>query len=129
MQFKDLNPGDVFTHRNDPEDTRFLVLHSSKGYNAVNLGTLYTAKVVATEEVEHIGHIAIAHTQKIKCFNIKWDTDTDSEEELEDVPPPELPEEYILDVDLDVDMDFEGADVLSDLFGFCVFSFEWEKVK
>jgi hypothetical protein len=59
---------------------------------------------------------------KVKFFNIKWDTESDFDDE-----PVDLPTELTLDVpDDEIDLDFEGADMLSDKTGFCVFSFEYE---
>ena len=39
-----------------------------------------------------------------------------------------LPKSVTLEVDRDLNLDTEGADVLSDKYGFCVFSFEFEIV-
>ena len=56
---------------------------------------------------------------KIRFFDIQWDTDG---EEVD------LPTETIMEVPEDCDLDTEGADVLSDKFGWCVLGFNWEKV-
>jgi hypothetical protein len=59
-------------------------------------------------------------TQKVRFSNIVWDTDGRF---------VELPSEVTLDVPKDKDVDLEGADVLSDKFGWCVKGFEFEVVK
>jgi hypothetical protein len=58
---------------------------------------------------------------KIKFFNIDWDTDG--------VRPKScgLPSEITIDVPSDCNVEYEGADILSDKFGFCVFGFEFER--
>ena len=57
---------------------------------------------------------------KYKFYNIKWDTDGQSHN---------LPSEYLYSSPMDeFDVENEGADVLSDEFGYCVFSFEYEKL-
>ena len=61
---------------------------------------------------------------KIRFTEIVWDTSTDSEE-MEDVNPAELPNEVTLEVD--VESSNSLADVLSDKYGYCVESFQWEK--
>lgn len=50
----------------------------------------------------------------IRFFNIDWDTDG---EEVN------LPKEVILEVENDVDVSLEGADLLSDKYGWCVNGF------
>jgi len=66
-------------------------------------------------------------------FNIDWDTsDWDEEEEIASgVCVPDLPEEvsHVKIDDPDWDPDEDGADWLSDVYGYCVNSFEWEEVK
>jgi hypothetical protein len=54
---------------------------------------------------------------KIRFFNIVWDTDG------QDV---DLPTEATLEVDEDTQLETEGADCLSDEFGWCVLSFDFE---
>lgn len=53
---------------------------------------------------------------KVKFTNIVWDDERSG---------VELPSEYITVVDDDIDLDTEGADILSDEFGWCVFSFDF----
>jgi len=60
---------------------------------------------------------------QIRFMDIKWDTDGHSPKDLG------LPEEVILPVGDEVDLDTEGADVLSDEYGWCVFSFDWEMIE
>lgn len=50
----------------------------------------------------------------IKFYNIDWDTDG---EEVS------LPTEVILEVENDVDVSLEGADLLSDKYGWCINGF------
>ena len=63
--------------------------------------------------------------RRYRCYNIKWDTDGYSPKRLG------LPSETIIESDgrPDFDCEWDGADVLSDTFGYCVFSFEFEEVK
>lgn len=56
---------------------------------------------------------------KIQFFNIQWDTDGED---------TELPAEAVLELAADTDVSLEGADALSDKFGFCVNSFEFRPV-
>lgn len=56
---------------------------------------------------------------KIKFSNIVWDTDG---EEVD------LPSEVTLEVDEDSDVALDGADMLSDKYGWCVVSFSFEEV-
>jgi len=56
---------------------------------------------------------------KVRFFNIVWDTDGEA---------VDLPVEVEMVVEADLDVAEDGADVLSDTYGFCVFSFEWEAV-
>jgi len=66
--------------------------------------------------------------KKVRFHNINWDT-SDPEAGLEEIEPPELPKEVTLEVDDDLDVAYQGADCLSDEYGFCVNSFEFEEVK
>ena len=55
---------------------------------------------------------------KVRFFNIDWDTDGEK---------VDLPLEVIIpDVETDVDIENEGADILSDKYGWCVNSFSYE---
>ena len=49
---------------------------------------------------------------KVRFFDIRWDIDEGDE--------PDLPSECVLEVDDDIDLDEEGADALSDKYGWCV---------
>lgn len=64
--------------------------------------------------------------KRYKFFNIKWDMTNDDEDD--DDGTPELPNSVELDVLEDFNAVNEGADLLSDIYGFCVFSFEFEPV-
>ena len=66
--------------------------------------------------------------RRYRCYNIKWDTS----ENGRSISPKKLglPSETIIESDdPEFDPDTEGADALSDKFGFCVFGFEFEEVK
>lgn len=65
---------------------------------------------------------------KVRFYEIEWDTSTD-DEEMATIEPPSLPLETVLEVDDDTDLEDNGADVLSDKYGFCVFSFEFEVIR
>lgn len=55
----------------------------------------------------------------VNFYNIDWDTDG---EEID------LPTDVILTVDEDIDVFLEGADLLSDEYGFCVNSFSFQEL-
>ena len=55
----------------------------------------------------------------VNFYNIDWDTDG---EEID------LPTDVILTVDEDVEVSLEGADLLSDEYGFCVNSFNFQEL-
>lgn len=55
--------------------------------------------------------------RKIRFFNIEWDTDGRK--------VSKLPREVELEVDSEFDPELEGADLLSDKFGYCVFGFDF----
>lgn len=63
----------------------------------------------------------MANSKKILFSNIKWDTDG--------LRVRTLPEATELEVDADLDVDLDGADALSDKYGYCVQSFDWESPK
>jgi hypothetical protein len=80
---------------------------------------------------EH-GHPHESAEWKLRIFNIKWDTtDTGNESDYneEEVKALKLPAEHTYGVDDDFNPDEEAADLLSDEFGFCVFSFSYEWAK
>ena len=56
--------------------------------------------------------------KRYRLFDIDWDTDG------EDV---DLPSEVIVEIDDDQDIVYDGADALSDQYGWCVNSFEIEE--
>ena len=62
---------------------------------------------------------------KVRFFNIKWDTTDEDNPQGQDV---DLPSECVLEVYDKIDLDTEGADALSDEYGWCVFGFEYEKI-
>lgn len=74
-----------------------------------------------------------AATRYFDFFNIDWDTSDwgEKEEIASGVCVPDLPEEvdYVGIDDPNWDPDEDGADLLSDMYGYCVKSFEWEEVK
>ena len=55
----------------------------------------------------------------VNFYNIDWDTDG---EEID------LPTDLVLTVDEDVEVSLEGADLLSDEYGFCVNSFNFQEL-
>ena len=55
----------------------------------------------------------------VNFYNIDWDTDG---EEID------LPTDVVLTVDKDVEVSLEGADLLSDEYGFCVNSFNFQEL-
>jgi len=67
-----------------------------------------------------------ATSRQVRFYNIKWDTTDDDHPDGQDV---DLPDDVTLEVDGDVDLDTEGADVLSDKYGWCVFSFDYEETE
>mgnify|MGYP006886080720 CR=1 FL=1 len=54
---------------------------------------------------------------KVRFSNIHWDTDG---EEVD------LPTEVTMNVEDDLDVELQGADVLSDEYGWCIFGFNYE---
>jgi hypothetical protein len=57
----------------------------------------------------------------VRFCDINWDTDGENPVELG------LPSEVVLEVENDTNVEDEGADILSDRFGWCVNSFSFEK--
>lgn len=60
--------------------------------------------------------------KKIRFFAIKWDTDGSCPRKLG------LPTSIDFDVDNDFEPEMEGADLLSDKYGFCVHSFQFKEL-
>lgn len=62
---------------------------------------------------------------KVRFFDIDWDLDDLTTREKKEVLSflPTLP---IINVDDDVDINEEGADILSDHYGYCVYNFDYE---
>lgn len=58
--------------------------------------------------------------KQYRAFDIQWDTD---EADIN------LPEECIFELEDDQDPSIEGADALSDEYGWCLFGFNYEEVK
>jgi hypothetical protein len=54
---------------------------------------------------------------KVRFYDINWDTDGASHD---------LPKEVTMHVDDDIDVSLEGADALSDKYGWCINSFNFE---
>ena len=59
-------------------------------------------------------------TMKVRFSNIEWDLDGEQPSAYN------LPTECVMEVDNDVDLEEEGADVLSDQYGWCVKSCSFE---
>lgn len=57
--------------------------------------------------------------KRYKLFDISWDTDG--------LDIEYLPSEVNVDVEDDCDIAYEGADILSDQYGWCVNCFNWEE--
>ena len=57
--------------------------------------------------------------RKINFYNIDWDTDREE---------TDLPTDIILTVGEDIEVSLEGADLLSDEYGFCVNSFNFQEL-
>lgn len=65
----------------------------------------------------------VSSMKRFRFYHIQWDTDG--------VPPKKLnlPHEFEYETnDPEFDVENEGADVLSDEFGYCVKSFEFEQL-
>jgi len=56
--------------------------------------------------------------RKYKATEIDWDTDGEN---------VELPTEVTFEMDDDADPSLEGADVISDKYGWCINSFQFEE--
>lgn len=56
--------------------------------------------------------------KKYRAYNINWDTDG------EDV---ELPDEVMFEMDDDEDPSIDGANVISDMYGWCINHFLYEE--
>ena len=54
---------------------------------------------------------------KVNFFNIKWDVDNQKVEGL--------PLDTVMEIDDDTDIENDGADLLSDEFGWCVIGFDY----
>lgn len=57
--------------------------------------------------------------RKINFYNIDWDTDGEE---------TDLPTDVILTVGEGIEVSLEGADLLSDEYGFCVNSFNFQEL-
>lgn len=62
---------------------------------------------------------------KVKFFDIDWDLDDLNKRERKEVLSF-LPSQPIIEVDDDTDINEEGADILSDEYGYCVYGFDYE---
>ena len=62
---------------------------------------------------------------KVRFFDIDWDLEDLTTREKKEVLSflPTLP---IVNVDDDVDINKEGADILADHYGYCVYNFDYE---
>lgn len=60
--------------------------------------------------------------KQVRFSNIKWDTDG---------ADTDLPETVVIDVSFDdeTELSIEGADILSDEYGYCVLSFDFEELE
>lgn len=64
---------------------------------------------------------------KVQFTNIKWDTDDGNGKKLS-MKECHLPKTCVLFMDNDSNVEYEGADALSDKYGFCVISFQFKIV-
>lgn len=64
----------------------------------------------------------------VRFTDIDWDTTDEENEDIEEDFGNRLPKTVTLEVDDDVELSTEGADVLSDKYGWCVNSFNYEIV-
>lgn len=62
---------------------------------------------------------------EVMFFDIDWDLDDLTARERKEVRSF-LPSQPIIEVDDDVDIYEEGADILSDEYGYCVHDFDYE---
>ena len=60
---------------------------------------------------------------KFRVYNIQWDTDGEDPKSLG------LPSETTLEADSEHDLTYYGADQLSDKYSYCVFGFQYEKLR
>lgn len=58
---------------------------------------------------------------KYRLFDIQYDIDEEGDDEG-------LPSELVVEIDIDEDVEYNGADKISDVTGFCVISFRYEMV-
>jgi len=61
--------------------------------------------------------------KKIRFYNIRWDTTDDQHPDGQDAS---LPDEATIEVADDTDPEEDGANALSDEYGWCVFGFDYE---
>lgn len=61
------------------------------------------------------------NTKKVIFTNITWDTDGHVVKSL--------PKTVELNIDVDLDVNLEGADILSDKYGYCLQSFNFTETK
>ena len=63
----------------------------------------------------------------VKFYDIDWDmSDDDIDDELPPTPPTMPPTQVTLTVEDDIDVEEEGANVLSDHYGWCVNGFNFD---
>lgn len=61
------------------------------------------------------------NTKKVIFTNINWDTDGHVVKSL--------PKTVELNIDVDLDVNLQGADILSDKYGYCLQSFNFAETK
>ena len=57
-----------------------------------------------------------------KLYDINWDVDNKKDLKT-------LPKQHIIKVDENFSVEYDGADILSDTFGFCVNGFKFKEMK
>lgn len=78
----------------------------------------HCGKIVAEDEDKLAELLGLK--RKVRFYHIVWDTSSAVDGECVD-----LPTDVILEVNSDTDLSLEGANVLSDKYGWCVWSFDF----
>ena len=60
--------------------------------------------------------------KRYRIYNILWDCDGENPKQFD------LPLDFVVDVDDDLNMEHDGANIISDYFGFCIHGFDFQEV-
>lgn len=112
IKYQNDNPGYGFSIGNPKGTERYSVEQLKKD------GLVGIYKQTLKNILRDLGK-ALEEKKMVRFFDIVWDIDG------EDV---ELPNNCVLALDKDVDIDQEGADELSDVYGWCVLSMNYEVI-